>query len=173
MEEHTDYSSQNLLELRTNAKLSRRAFLDKLGQEGVKMHPTTLRRIEDGEQNLKVHEALAVAAVFGIDLEALVTRPVNEADAVMTSYLASVKGIETALLRNRDDWLSAMGDVFRLLQDPTFPPPNQSKAARDLHDYATKSEAMTAWLTSPDCPVPVSQAVSEYVAGHGRNDVEG
>lgn len=148
MEEQVDYSSQNLLELRSNAKLSRRAFLDRLDEHGVKMHPTTLRRIEDGEQNLKVSEALAVAAVFDITLDKLVTAPIDEREAVLISYLRGAQAFQEALIGTASDWINMCDEMPKLLTDPAMPKPNNSKPARDLQAYIEATAKLREWFRS-------------------------
>lgn len=141
-----DFSGQNLLELRTRAKLSRRELLERLEEHGVKMHQTTLRRLEDGEQGMKVSEAVAFAAVFGVDVGKFVTEPVNEFDAVIRSYLNSAKTFEELIHRNAEDWFGITNEMKEMLLSPDMPPESQSKAARDLRAYLESSNELRMWL---------------------------
>ena len=48
---------------------TRADFLRQLGKTGYYMHATTLKRIEEGEQIAKVHEAVIISRLFGVTVE--------------------------------------------------------------------------------------------------------
>lgn len=138
-----DYSSANLVELRKRAGFSRREFLEKLeAEEGVKLHPTTLRRIEDGEQPMKVPEALAVSSVFGIDLDDFVAAPIRPEEALIRGVLGTYEERETAAVNALLSFRTAHRRLVAVLEDPELPAPNQSQAARML---AETIETRASW----------------------------
>lgn len=151
MNEVHDYSSENLRELRKNAGFSRRELLEKMEGMGVKMHPTTLRRIEDGDQNMKVHEAQAVAEIFGMSLDDLVSDPINEGEADIRSRLLLLKISEDMLMMNRHNWLEVLAGLADHIADGGVHP-NQSKVTRDALQYMQDTVQLRDWLRSEDFP---------------------
>lgn len=127
-----DYSAQNLLTLRQRAGFSRREFLELLEQKGVKMHATTLRRIEEGEQDMKVYEALAACAVFDVELQDFVSSPINPVESVargrMKALVSESEKLVNQMLRLRDLYFG----LRAILDLPECPPPAQSKTVREL-----------------------------------------
>lgn len=76
-ERFSNYSAANIAELRRQSGLSRQAVVDQLAEYGVHLPPTSLRRIEQGVQSVKIEEAQAFAHMFDIDLADFITKPVN------------------------------------------------------------------------------------------------
>lgn len=77
-----DYFGPNLEILRKVGGFSRQQLLDVLRDYwGITMHATTLRRIESGEQQPKLLEAIALADFFRRDVRSLAMRPLDEAEA--------------------------------------------------------------------------------------------
>lgn len=81
-----DYFGPNLSALRQARSISRQALIDLLKDTwGVTMHPTTLRRIESGDQSAKALEAMAIADIFQQDLARMIARPISDDDAYYSS----------------------------------------------------------------------------------------
>lgn len=166
MGEVHDYSSENLRELRKNADFSRREILEKLENLGVKMHPTTLRRIEDGEQNMKVHEARAVAEIFGMTLNDLVDAPVNADEAEIRTRMFLLKTHEDSMMFTRHSWLLAWDDLTEHLGQGKVRP-NQSKVTRDAQQYLEDAAPFRAWLLSTDFPEDRNTGADEFSKWYG------
>lgn len=165
--EMADYSSQNLRELRKNADFSRREIIEKLADQGVKMHPTTLRRIEDGEQTMKVTEAKAVAEIFGMTLDDLVDEPINEGEAGLRSRMSIMKIEEEQIMLNRYNWLQGLEWLADHIADAGIPH-NQSKVTRDVQQYMYDTVQFRDWLRSPDFPSDRDHAEEQLFGGLDR-----
>ena len=72
-----NYAAVNVRELRKQSGLSRQSIVDRLGEYGVSLHTTSLRRIEEGQQAVKIEEAQAFADLFGLGLAEFISSPVN------------------------------------------------------------------------------------------------
>ena len=75
-------AAQNIARLRSDHGWSRREFLHRLQQQGITMQSTALRRIEAGEQRIRLDEADAIAKIFDITLDDLIASadPTVQAD---------------------------------------------------------------------------------------------
>lgn len=81
MDEHMSdetYAAANLKALRESKNLSRQNLIDELKERGLNLHSTSLRRIEEGIQPMKVSEASHFANYFGISLDQLIEVPIDE-----------------------------------------------------------------------------------------------
>lgn len=103
-----NYSAINVRELRKQAGLSRQAVVDRLAAYEVPLHTTSLRRIEEGEQAVKIEEAQAFAAIFQVDLADFITKPVNPTIAKMEQsiihYREQLKALNSQLLAVVEAW---------------------------------------------------------------------
>ncbi|MGP5242519.1 hypothetical protein [Corynebacterium flavescens] len=118
------YAAANLKTLRESKNLSRQNLIDEMKEHGLNLHSTSLRRIEEGIQPMKVNEASHFADYFGITLDQLVERPIDEKFA--------------ALQRDLNLLLDAYGDLEKALFDFVL----QTKIARFSYgdEPSTKAE---------------------------------
>ncbi|RSZ61522.1 hypothetical protein EAH68_12720 [Corynebacterium hylobatis] len=59
---------QRILSVRNSKKMSRRDVLEGLKKLGIPMFETSLRRAETEAQPLRIHEAIALSAIYEMDL---------------------------------------------------------------------------------------------------------
>lgn len=72
------YAAINLKALRAAANMSRQALIDGLKEKnGLTLHSTSLRRIEEGEQPMKVDEAMYFADFFDVPINAFIEAPIG------------------------------------------------------------------------------------------------
>lgn len=71
------YAAENLRKLREERGLSRQGLINAMEDFGLSLHSTTLRRIEDGSQPMKVNEAAAFAEFFEVSLDQFVSLPID------------------------------------------------------------------------------------------------
>lgn len=93
MDEHMSdgtYAAANLKKLRESKKLSRQNLIDELKKDGLSIHATSLRRIEEGEQPMKVNEASHFASYFGISLDQFIEIPIDEGFVMLQRDLALI-----------------------------------------------------------------------------------
>ena len=64
-------AARNVVRLRNDHGWSRKEILRRLKQEGIDLPATSLRRIEEQEQRLRLEEAAALARIFGVSLDDL------------------------------------------------------------------------------------------------------
>lgn len=97
-----NYSAANIRELRKQAGLSRQAIVDRLAAYDVPLHTTSLRRIEEGQQAVKIEEAQAFAEIFEIDLADFIAKPVNpivaKIEHSIINYREELKALSEQLL---------------------------------------------------------------------------
>lgn len=67
-----DRFGENVREFRQEVGLTRADLLRRLEEGGFPMHMTTLRRIEGGEKEPRLGEAIAIAHALGVDVKALI-----------------------------------------------------------------------------------------------------
>lgn len=129
-----NYTSENLRELRNTSGMSRRELLEKLQEHGVEMHANSLRRIEDGEQPMKIHEAQAFAAIFNIGLEQFIIQPINSEVAKVREALARVLTNRMRIAHLLDSHLSLREKLRGQIEAGEFLPPEQLEASKQLAD---------------------------------------
>lgn len=132
MPEISDYSVANLRKLRSESGMSRQELLDRLESYGIKMHANTIRRIEAGEQPIKVREAVAISEIFAIDLNALVTQPLLEADAMVSNATSEVEFMLRQFTNVAEMLLSSWQNATSVLESPDIPAPVQSQRVQEL-----------------------------------------
>jgi len=72
------YAAVNLKALRTAANMSRQSLIDEIKEKnGLTIHSTSLRRIEEGEQPMKANEAMHFANFFEVPLDAFIEAPIG------------------------------------------------------------------------------------------------
>lgn len=130
-----NFTVQNLRELRKQTGMSRRALIERLGEHGIEMHPNSLRRIEEGHQPMKIHEAQAFAEIFKIGLAEFVTQPVNTSAAHVQVATEELMSTMRALWSDITDFLAATSELNGILNDPTLPPPERSEAVREGREW--------------------------------------
>lgn len=128
-------ASDNLRELRSTSGMSRRELLKNLQAHGVEMHTNSLRRIEDGEQPMKVHEAQAFAAIFNIGLEQFITQPINNKAAKVRDALHKLRASRLDLSRALDAYLNMREDLHGEFVSGNFPPVEQLEESKLLAEY--------------------------------------
>ena len=96
------YAAINVRELRKQAGVSRQTIVDRLAEYEVPLHTTSLRRIEEGQQAVKIEEAQAFSEIFQVDLADFITKPVNPTVAKMEQsvihYREQVKALNSQFL---------------------------------------------------------------------------
>ncbi|MDO5030415.1 MAG: helix-turn-helix transcriptional regulator [Corynebacterium sp.] len=128
-----DFVSQNVGTLRKSAGMSRQELIERLDRmAGVEMHPTTLRRIENGEQQPKVLEAVAFARVFQVPVERLVSEPINPALSDVHTYMSNCREAVKDLLNEAQGVPDFLGEAIETLATASDPEVINAEATRDL-----------------------------------------
>ena len=115
------FFGQNLETLRKVGGFSRQQLIESLRDtKHVTLHATTLRRIEAGEQQPKLFEAIAIADFFHRDVKQMSIRPLDEAEAEnyrIYDRLVEADELIYSTARNFREWY---GRARRLIerQDP-------------------------------------------------------
>lgn len=113
-----DYTSANIQALRRKSGRSRKDVLKSLDDmAGVKMHETTLRRIEEGTQHPKALEVAGLARVFHVGIDDLITKPVDprmaEAYSFVLACKEALKNFESSTLALIED----LTDSWQILEE--------------------------------------------------------
>ncbi|AIK86030.1 hypothetical protein CGLAR1_12535 [Corynebacterium glutamicum] len=144
MEQPENYTAENLRELRDTSKMSRQTLIEKLRSLGIDMHANSLRRIEEGSQPMKIHEAVAFAQIFKIGLEQFITQPINSEAAKVREALAHLVStrmrLETLLLH----LMQIRDDYQQKIEAGEFMPPEQLKASARLASTISADEPVIA-----------------------------
>lgn len=136
-EKLTDHSAENLKQLRAQTRMSRREVLHLLHDLGIDMHETTLRRIEEGIQPMKVPEAVAFSQVFGTTVEELATGGADPIGAEIRAKISEAKAERRELGKHEGAWLSLCYNLGEGLDRDT-----DSPAVEEAREYlaATREE---------------------------------
>lgn len=131
-----ELAARNIKALREQLKLSKRELAELVSDYGVKMYPTTVSRIENGEQPVKLNEAIALSKVFVVPLEQLAENEVvpNERDTVARDLHRSAERQINQLfeaLGKASAEINAIGNT--VLEDDTWEHDYPYK--KNLHDY--------------------------------------
>ncbi|HJG64871.1 helix-turn-helix domain-containing protein [Corynebacterium stationis] len=70
-----DLAAENLKSLRSQHGLSRDRVIALLNERGISLHVNSLRRIEEGEQPLKLQEVVAFSDIYGLTIDELINSP--------------------------------------------------------------------------------------------------
>lgn len=133
MTSSSNFSAENLRQLRSNAGFSRNHLIEQLGRRGVEMHVNSLRRIEEGEQPMKIQEAIAFADIFGMGLDEFVTRPANRFEAQISITVLTMRRDLAAVAEKIVEFQAGRIDAIELSHSPSFKS-QQSAAAAELVD---------------------------------------
>lgn len=98
-------AARNVVRLRNDHGWSRKEVLRRLKQEGIDLPATSLRRIEEQEQRLRLEEAAALARIFGVSLDDLSASldPDDQADRAARQAELDGRKIGYRLTELRDD----------------------------------------------------------------------
>lgn len=142
VEELTNYTAVNIRACRRYAEMSRADLLKELESYGIYLHQSSLKRIEDGEQPVKVHEAVAFARIFDVGLEDFITTPLDEDEGKLATLLRKYRSEVSELMAV--NW-SAMESRRRLSEAvenytaPTSPAKREAEALLDFDDALSKA----------------------------------
>ncbi|MGO2612857.1 helix-turn-helix domain-containing protein [Corynebacterium flavescens] len=140
MAERPNYSAINLKKLRTDAGMSRSDLLRELKSRGVGVHMTTLRRLEEGQQQMKVEELIAICDVFEMTLDQFVHQPIDETTARLTEILRDLRQTRAGLSFQLSALHHELQRLDQVLSEPETPAASQSaivKEMTELLDYDT------------------------------------
>ncbi|MCE5288076.1 MAG: helix-turn-helix domain-containing protein [Nocardiaceae bacterium] len=114
-EEADETFATNMRYLREQAPLSIAAFVRCLKEQGWETHATTITRIEKGEQRPRVGEAKAIAAVFGLTLDEMITSVGPQIAGIQREVSSFIDAAEAALEAGqklmRPEILDLVGEV--------------------------------------------------------------
>lgn len=172
-----NYSAANVRDLRSMAGMSRRELVEKLSERGVSLQQTSLRRIEEGQQSVKIEEAQAFSDIFNIDLVDFITKPVNPVEARLQ---ATIQGVDHQLERLTGAAKSLIAfrlHILRLLQDEDTPPAEQSASVRELvkiyDELKPTADACIGVFETPAIKeIPDIPGTKEHAIGEYRKIVE-
>lgn len=112
-----NFAAQNIAELRNQSKMSRRALVQLMEQRGVRLQETSLKRIEDGNQSVKIEEAIAIAEIFGQDLESFLTQPIDYQMSGLMAEATTLERLFEALAEDIESAISCRKDLGDLLEE--------------------------------------------------------
>ncbi|TXS65806.1 hypothetical protein CHU71_02530 [Corynebacterium sp. LK14] len=109
---------KNLVRIRERLEVNRTELQRRIAERGHDMHMTTLRRIESGEQEPKISDAIRIAEALGVSVELLLSSsneyPVlNDVELSRAQYHAAVREACIAL----SEWEKRGRELFKNLQD--------------------------------------------------------
>lgn len=143
MEELTNYTAVNIRACRRYAEMSRADLLKELESYGIYLHQSSLKRIEDGDQPVKVHEAVALARIFEVGLEDFITTPLDEDEGQLSTLLrkyrsdiAELAAVNWSAMESR----KRLSEAVENYTAPTSPAKREAEALLDFDDVL--SEAM-------------------------------
>lgn len=96
------------------------------------MHMTTLKRIEDGEQPMKIDELLVFSQFFDVSLDQLVSLPIDLETRKIKMLKNQTESARFDLGIFADMYLFKLGEIERTLNHPESPSARQSSTIRDL-----------------------------------------
>lgn len=101
------YAAVNLKSLRTAANMSRQALIDGIKESnGLTLHSTSLRRIEEGEQPMKVNEAMHFANFFEVPLDAFIEAPIGHSYTEIQADLKTYDSRRYSLRMELGAWVA-------------------------------------------------------------------
>jgi transcriptional regulator with XRE-family HTH domain len=137
---------------RESRKLTMAQLAKRLQDKGLKVHPTTIAKIEYGERPAKLDEAIALADVFGMSLDALVGRRRRRATGdkslplhALAKRAASTAVAADALEAGLRDHLSELKE-FTLRRDEASAAEECERAAEALAEAASVTRRAAAKL---------------------------
>ncbi|MGE0219663.1 helix-turn-helix domain-containing protein [Mycolicibacterium sp.] len=108
----------NLKAVRESAGLAQAALADAMAKRGFRWHQATVYKIENGERQVQLSEALAVADILGVPLTALIHAPLSSEELARrvkaVEYLLSqTTELTRQLARALKDLAVAVGQRIR------------------------------------------------------------
>lgn len=144
MSDVPNYSSTNLKELRTSSGMSRNDLLRQLEDRGVTMHTTTLRRLEDGTQQMKVDELVAFCDIFELSLDDFATRPVDELSARLTEVLRDLRTTRRTVGFHLSTYIHELEKAANVLGEPNTPSAAQNSTVREIETIVKRDSNQSA-----------------------------
>jgi hypothetical protein len=140
-----------------------------LADRGVKpMHPTTVAKIEAGDRSVRINEAIEIADLFEVSMDALLGRttgvkPGGEPMDTLEMFLIVAETLWPKQVAIRDVFAARMGDLEALEFEGRDLLDIRIKQAWMGIDLATKSLAgIAAWQLPPDLKVTLRD---EFISG--------
>lgn len=127
---------KNLVTIREALDVNRTELQRRIAERGSDMHMTTLRRIESGEQEPKISDAIRIAEALGVSVELLLSSSneypaLNDVELSRAQYHAAVRDACIAL----SEWEKRGRELFKKLEtarDAGVPPKLLFDAADEL-----------------------------------------
>lgn len=143
-----NHSAANVRALRNMSDMSRRELVERLADYGISLQQTSLRRIEEGQQAVKIEEAQAFAKIFHIDLADFITKPVDPVEAEVQARIQHVEERLNSLVSVALTFISARHSANSLLREEGIPPAEQSASVKELAQlYEDLRETADACVT--------------------------
>lgn len=160
------YGAENLKALRDAAGMSRRQLVEALNEQGVPVHATTLRRLEEGEQQMKVDEAAAIAGYFQITMEELLLKPIDTIGADIVPLTREVGVTRLQALHDMHLAIDAYETLRLRLAMADIPPAVRSQAVKDAQAELERvrpfiDRLRTALNTDEEIPADVLEDQAE------------
>ncbi|MGV0420082.1 helix-turn-helix domain-containing protein [Corynebacterium simulans] len=107
----------NLVRIREGLEINRTELQRRIAERGHDMHMTTLRRIESGEQEPKVSDAIRIAEALGVSVELLLSSSneypaLNDVELSRAQFHSAVREACIAL----SEWENRGRELFKKLQ---------------------------------------------------------
>lgn len=168
----TEVVSENLRRLRDERGISRRKLQQLLEDAGVPIHVTTLKRIEEGTQPVKIDDLVALAGIYAVSLEELTTStdPRAEVEQLMREAAAIGRRADAPLR----DLVAVMGELERFHGDEAEI--LVEGASEVLHEalghLATAVVGLTAGLSSSSADEARYRLEEEMYVDRGEAEAE-
>jgi hypothetical protein len=140
-----------------------------LADRGVQpMHPTTVAKIEAGDRSVRINEAMEIAELFGVSMDALLGRttgvkPGDELADTLETFLTVAEMLWPKQVAIRDVFAARMGDLEALEFEGRDLLDIRIKQAWMGIDLATKSLAgIAAFQPAPDLKVTLRD---QFISG--------
>ncbi|AZA11095.1 helix-turn-helix domain-containing protein [Corynebacterium gerontici] len=108
-----NWANVNVKTLRGLSGMSRRQLVEELGYRGVSLPQTSLSRIENGEQAVKIEEAIAFADIFEVPLEGFLLEPIGDSEyqVNLARYNEAKRNLIASLKDIDYEWSSAFKSI--------------------------------------------------------------
>lgn len=140
---------KNMVSLRENLGWNRAEFLRQLSKAGYEFHLTTMRRLESGEQEPKLHEAIWIAEVLGVNVETLMLdSEQSPAKAEVIQKTALHKSAIFDAMKALDNWSKTLEELHTAIDtalDAGVPAKELFDAIDLTHRYPTSDFLVQAW----------------------------
>lgn len=165
--ELNDYSAANLRKLRSNKEMSRQELASHLAEFGIHLHVNSLKRIEDGDQPMKLQEAVAFSKVFQIELEDFVFSPVDVIGAEIWQRQVLLREGIAVVFDDLNQLRAVLVEVEQFLQREDLPIEEQSKAMEMLNFLYRKADEANGLAS------PAFDYMEDWLLGGAKKDAEG